>query len=243
MTSNITKLVCESCGSIGLRKENDYYVCRHCGTKYLSKDIDDSGKYIKYKLQGDRFLLESNYRDAKKYYDLILEYDMDDPLANIYCRMCTLMLSNYEEVKINITNFIRSFPIMIHLMKDKYGNEPKNTLIGLLYVQMTTISGELFERTKYYSNYKKDRLVDEIKYLATTIMTEWDDIIAKEFKFKPDDDYNELITLNKRVYRQFYECGNEYKPDEIKQKMSKALKYVHRYEPDWGYIGNGMWMV
>ena len=81
------KIVCELCGSNDLVKEDGFFVCQHCGTKYSPEEakklivkgtvkIDNSEKLSNLYGLARRAREENNAENAAKYYGMAL---MDDP--------------------------------------------------------------------------------------------------------------------------------------------------------------------
>lgn len=89
--------VCELCGSNEIVKQDGYYVCQHCGTKYSPEEakkmlvevtgsvtVDNSAKLQNYYQLARRAANENNANDAAKYYDLIRQEEPDSWEANFF---------------------------------------------------------------------------------------------------------------------------------------------------------------
>ncbi len=99
-------LTCEMCGSTDVVREEDLYVCRHCGTKYtpeaarkimIEGPVDVSGSTVKVDTSQElenlytlarRARDEGNQDDAAKYYEMILLRNPDSWEANFYSPLC-----------------------------------------------------------------------------------------------------------------------------------------------------------
>ena len=84
-------IVCEMCGSQDLVKQDGYYVCQNCGTKYEIEAIknqqvriDTSEKLNNYYQLARRAKANKNAEDATKYYDLVRQEDPSSWEANYY---------------------------------------------------------------------------------------------------------------------------------------------------------------
>lgn len=88
-------LVCEMCQSNDLVKQDGYYVCQHCGTKYSVEEakklmvegtvkIDDSDELRNLYEIARRARSTNNSEDAAKYYDMILVKDPSSWEATFY---------------------------------------------------------------------------------------------------------------------------------------------------------------
>ena len=87
------KIKCELCGSNEIVKENDMFVCKHCGTKYTVQEaqkligkveIDKSKEKENWLVLARRARLEGNNENASKYYGLISEQDPSNWEAAFY---------------------------------------------------------------------------------------------------------------------------------------------------------------
>ena len=77
-------IICEMCGSQDLVKQDGFYVCQNCGTKYDPEEakkllveitVDNSDK-VRNLYQVARQAKDSNdFENAAKYYDLVLQED------------------------------------------------------------------------------------------------------------------------------------------------------------------------
>ncbi len=74
-------MVCELCGSNDIIKQDGYYVCQHCGTKYSVEEarkllgtvkIDKSEETKNLLLLARRARDENNSENAEKYYGMVL---------------------------------------------------------------------------------------------------------------------------------------------------------------------------
>ncbi len=90
-------IVCEMCGSQDLIKQDGYYVCQNCGTKYDPEEakklmvevsgtveVDNSKKLENYYRLARRAKEDGNSENAEKYYGLILEEEPNSWEANFY---------------------------------------------------------------------------------------------------------------------------------------------------------------
>ena len=79
------KVVCKSCGSNDLYKENGYMVCRYCGTRFLITDDDKPAKESNIALEEDVAILLNKIRQnperASKIATRILEIDPNNAEA------------------------------------------------------------------------------------------------------------------------------------------------------------------
>ena len=78
-------IVCEICGSNDIQKQDGFFVCQHCGTKYNLEEakkligtvqVDKSQETEKLLVLARRAREDNNYENAEKYYGMVLQ---DDP--------------------------------------------------------------------------------------------------------------------------------------------------------------------
>ena len=90
-------IVCEMCGSQDLIKQDGYYVCQSCGTKYDPEEakklmvevsgsvkVDNTEKLQNYYQLARRAAADNSVKDAAKYYDLIRQEDANSWEAQYY---------------------------------------------------------------------------------------------------------------------------------------------------------------
>lgn len=78
------RITCETCGSNDIIKQEGYYICQSCLTKYTPEEakkllvegtvkIDNSDRVVKWLELGRRAIEGDDYLSAEKYYTLVLE--------------------------------------------------------------------------------------------------------------------------------------------------------------------------
>lgn len=105
-------IVCEMCGSQDLVKQDGYYVCQNCGTKYDPEEakklmvevtIDNSAKIQNLYQLARRAFEEANFADAANYYQQIAVEVPDDWEANFYKVLCKQYLGTAADIQSAIT--------------------------------------------------------------------------------------------------------------------------------------------
>ena len=91
-------IVCELCGGNNLVKENGYFTCQHCGTRYSLEEarkmmiegtvqvagtvrVDNSGKVSSYLMMAESALEVNNYMEAEEYANKVIEIEPQNPEA------------------------------------------------------------------------------------------------------------------------------------------------------------------
>ena len=88
----IRPIVCELCGGNNLIKENGFFTCQHCGTKYTLEEarkmmiegtvqvagtvrVDNSGKIGNFLMMANSAFSVENYKEAEEYANKVIEID------------------------------------------------------------------------------------------------------------------------------------------------------------------------
>lgn len=94
----IRPIVCELCGGNDLVKENGFFTCQHCGTRYSLEEarkmmiegtvqvagtvrVDNSGKIGNYLMMAGSAFGVENYKEAEEYANKVIEIDPQNPEA------------------------------------------------------------------------------------------------------------------------------------------------------------------
>lgn len=97
----MTKIVCELCGSNDIIKQDGYYVCQHCGTKYTVEEarkmvvegvvevtgtvkIDDTSSIQNIHNAARRALDKGDWEEVEKNYIIIEQHDPSSIEASFY---------------------------------------------------------------------------------------------------------------------------------------------------------------
>ena len=80
-------IVCELCGSNDVVKQDGFFVCQHCGTKYSLEEakkmlgtvqIDNSNFVEKYLQNARRAKEKEDWEETEKYYNMVEANDPDN---------------------------------------------------------------------------------------------------------------------------------------------------------------------
>lgn len=110
-------MTCEMCGSTDLIKQDGFYVCQHCGTKYSVDEarkllgvvkIDKTEETTKLLSLARRARESNNSENAEKYYGMVLQESPDNWEANFFqvyyhamqCKLINITSSNYDVANI-----------------------------------------------------------------------------------------------------------------------------------------------
>lgn len=150
-------LVCELCGSNDFSKENGYFVCQHCGTKYsleearkliveIQGSVDISGSTIKvdntsfverYLANARRAKQKGDWEEAEKYYNMVEQNEPSNIEAIFYSSYSkakkTLYESDFDKRRAAFGVFERSISIIDDNYDVSKEAELKDLIIQMVY--------------------------------------------------------------------------------------------------------------
>ena len=161
-------LKCEMCGSNDVVKQEGFYVCQNCGTKYSVEEakklmiegtvdvkgtvkVDTSDELKNLYEIARRAKDTGNSENALKYYDMILVKDPSSWEANfyvVYFRARSCRIIEIESAAISISNCLSS---VFELVRDNVPEDKQMEVTNELYLQTTEIADMLFDASE--SNY------------------------------------------------------------------------------------------
>lgn len=161
-------LVCELCGSNEFVKEDGYFVCQHCHTKYSPEEakkimvegtVDVSGSTVKVdsseKLNrlfqlARRAREDSNYENAEKYYSLICEEDPDSWEAAFYSTYFKACQCKISEIKWTAFHLCKDTETVLALVKIKEEKHEQQQAVIEITNRVTEISSMLYSAAKQH---------------------------------------------------------------------------------------------
>lgn len=134
------ELVCKMCNSNEIIKNDDFYICESCGTKYaldeadkLSVEVvvknDNSEKISALIKAANRAKKMGNWDSAAKYYDEILGLDPDNWEAVFYSAYCTARNCKIAQIASACQLVINSYRPTFKILKEKL--DPINQEVAL----------------------------------------------------------------------------------------------------------------
>ncbi len=157
-------VTCKSCGSNDLYKEDGYYVCRYCGTKFIITSDDKPARESTIDLNNDVARLLQRRREeparAKKCAERILEIDPNNEEAKRIlaannssggsgCYIATAVYGSYDCPEVWTLRRYRDFT----LMETWYGRAFVHT-----YYTISPTLVKWFGKTAWFKNLLKPRL-------------------------------------------------------------------------------------
>jgi hypothetical protein len=137
------------CGGNQLIKQEDYFVCQNCGTKYSPEDakklfiegvvkIDNTERVDKWLELGRRAIEGEDYQSAEKYYTSILEEDTQNWEAFFYSLYSRAMQCKIGEIGITAELFKNNLDTFFSLLKKQEGDNYLPALITTSRIRLLT---------------------------------------------------------------------------------------------------------
>lgn len=252
-------LVCEMCNSNDLVKQDGYFVCQCCGTKYSVEEakkmmvegvVDVSGSTVKvdntaelenlYQL-AHRSKENNNSENAQKYYEQIIVKDPTSWEANFYTVYYQSMNCKIAEIELAATRLANCVDTVLILIKDNISDDIKRrNAVDEVGAKLINISRMLFNAAK--NHYDGIDLQIRQQYLqelmnrcgaASRILDLYGDYIIKFF----GDDYGEDYAVHcwKVVIELYsiliiYATNKEWYKSIIEKYAEKIKKYDSSYQ-------------
>lgn len=158
---------CELCGSNSFTKEDGYFVCNHCNTKYTLEEakkmmiegtvnvkVDDSEELNKLYQIARRARDEENNQNAAKYYEMILMKDPSSWEANFYTVYFQAMSCKIGEIPTAATSVNNCISNTFKLIKENVSDvEERKRAISEVYNKAKKVSDMLFNANQsWYRN-------------------------------------------------------------------------------------------
>ena len=206
-------MVCELCGSNDIVKQDDYFVCQHCGTKYTLEEarkligtvkIDTSEELKNLYEIARRAKSDNNSESAQKYYDMILVKDPNSWEAqfySVYYRCAQCKVGQIENASITLANCIGN---VIGLIKNNISNRGDqvsavaDVTSACISIATPFINGiwSLYQPNGYYNNpaYFQTK-VNKVLIIFSTLSSE----VEKYFGQEDDELSKKLIETVKQA--------------------------------------------
>ena len=159
-------LVCELCGSNDIVKQDGYYVCQHCGTKYTPEEarkmmvegtvkIDNSAFVEKYLANARRAMQKEDWEEVEKYYNLVEQNDPSNIEAIFYSSYGKARLSMVENDIYKRQQICDVFCNSISVIDDNYDvskSEENQKIIAQMSIDLFKMYGTSFVYTQTTQN-------------------------------------------------------------------------------------------
>lgn len=237
-------LTCEMCGSQDMVKQDGYFICQHCGTKYSVEEakklmiegtvevhgtvkVDDSDIVKKHLANARRAKLKKDWEETAKYYNLVEENDPQNIEALFFSQYAKVMQASFgvdpHVINKESENQFREFKILentVSLIDDYYDANKSNELPNIIK-----------EISNVIANYR-DNITRKQGHM-TFVEDEFFKVLVKIVKKDPQPYLHHLIILHGKNIIQ----GTSYTPtiNEVSNIMRVSDNYLKDNEPD--YVG------
>ena len=163
MKTRMKALVCELCGSNEFIKEDGYFVCQHCKTKYSTEEarklmiegkVDVSGSTVKidsseelenlYQL-ARRAKDNENSKEAEKYYDMILIKDPTSWEAQFYAEYFKAIQHSVSDIPFSAGKPKNCLESVFKLINENLSGQEKKSAIDEVIEKFISIESLMFE--------------------------------------------------------------------------------------------------
>ncbi len=240
-------LVCEMCGGNDIVKQDGYYVCQHCGTRYTPEEarkmmiegtvkIDNSAFVEKYLANARRAMQKEDWEEVEKYYNLVEQNDPSNIEAIFY--------SSYGKARLSMVDsdiYIRQqicdvFCKSISVIDDNYNiekSEENQKIILQMHFDLFNMYGTSFvytQKTDGYGNKTDNRY--ETYYLFAKMAFAFIDSLQNIINV------DDQLIYWKMIYEQYKYCvSNTGLTVEARNKNRElALKIgnqIHEKDPSF----------
>lgn len=205
-------LVCELCGSNEFVKEDGYFVCQHCHTKYSPEEakkimvegtVDVSGSTVKVDSTEEvqnlyqiarRAKENNNIEDAAKYYDMLLIKQPSSWEAQFYSIYFKAQNGTIGEIESNARSVQNCMPSVLQLINGLTNEDEKIDAVNRVVDDATFVETFLFSaaRNSYNNNIKNVTESLVRSYLSRCYAT-------YEALFKIGDTVEEIFAENEQI--------------------------------------------
>ena len=243
-------LVCEVCGSNDVIKQDGYFVCQYCGTKYTVEEarkilgtvkIDKTEETEKLLTLARRAREDNNYENAEKYYGMALQ---DDPnnwevaFFQIYYHSMQCKIANISGALYSVSNSIDSTMKLISTVEDR---EEKDNAIKTVITYSEQIASLLANAAiDYYNDTQKnnsqvqfDLLNECIERVAAAygIYTKLEESMKKYFSEEEDILLSLLKSANSFISSSTKYTNYKYRKSENARLTSEIRDKDPTYNP------------
>lgn len=169
-------LTCEMCGSQDMVKQDGYFICQHCGTKYSVEEakklmiegtvevqgtvkVDNSDKIDKLYKLARRAREERSYESAYKYYEEIVIDNPNDWESTFYTMFCKSMGIKINEIIETADRIERAIKNTLNNINDYVGEEEKAKVLSQVVDETIVLANSFYGGAKsFYDNMNAENL-------------------------------------------------------------------------------------
>lgn len=233
-------IVCELCGSNDIVKQEDFFVCQHCGTKYTVEEakkligtvkIDKSEEAKKALVLARRARENDNSENAQKFYGIVMQEDPDNWEASFFyayyqATQCTM--ANISVAANTFKNGLDSYLRLIKALPDE--NEVDSALSTVVKYSKNLVDMFSVGALKNYADFKDTEGALE-ECLATVVVSSGIyDGLEKGFKQYFPRKTTQIVNLQKLMYDNIRKNAVAYKDDYLNQETIRLITEIKQYD-------------
>ena len=251
-------LKCEMCDSNDLIKQDGYYVCQHCGTKYSVEEakklmfdgtVDVSGSVVKVDTTDELTNLyqiarrardDNNGENAAKYYDMILVKDPTSWEASfyvVYFKAMECKIAQIRSAAISVSNCEDSVLTLIrdHVPEEEQGAAVLEVMLRSIMIGKMLAGGAKSHYDGISASIKNNYTIEYVNNVRAAVDILFTCANQVDAIF---GDRKEVGRLAVQGWKNGMELFKKYLPDEAELKSSQQLFaiYVERigkYDPEY----------
>ncbi len=243
-------IVCEMCGSQDLVKQDGYYVCQNCGTKYDPEEakklmvevsgavkVDNSEKLKNYYQLARRAMEENNPAEAEKYYNLLKEEYPNDWEAHFYSNVCKAMQCRVYEITDAFNSLSNTFNSVLRNVKNTVPQTLQHDVVGQILATIINLADSTQQmgrnlynsnRTQNLENYQKILLASSS--LSESFGDSVDNVFGYEMKNVSTAAWADSIKIIGNI------CNTQFSgniPANYKQAMNGIARKIQKYDSNY----------
>lgn len=152
-------MVCELCGSNDIAKQDGFFVCQHCGTKYSLEEakkllgtvkIDKSEETEKLLVLARRARNENNSENAEKYYGMVLVEDPNNWEASFFQVYYQAMQCKIAEIANSASRIANCLDSNFSLIKEIPDEAERKTAVETIISYSINMAQTLFSSSSSF---------------------------------------------------------------------------------------------
>ncbi|MCL2353960.1 MAG: TFIIB-type zinc finger domain-containing protein [Defluviitaleaceae bacterium] len=203
------KIVCEACGSNKLTKENGFFKCMHCQTKYIAKEINEIAEVESNRPKAKNFSnyidmsqnawLEGDYQKAFNYSNKALEINPKAPDAWL-AKMYSIEITNSNDIALDI---IMCGENAIQFADNDEKEDIKDEVYGYFCIEALHLIRRATTQMSFVSFSEANHLSGELVSFAMTLKGAI-----------PEDKIKNSSSIQEQIGSMVEECKNLFKATE-----------------------------
>lgn len=234
------RITCETCGSNDIIKQEGYYICQSCLTKYTPEEakkllvegtvkIDNTDRVVKWLELGRRAVDGDDYLSAEKYYTLVLEEVPDNWEAFFFSLYSRAYKCTIGEIGMTADLIANNLDTVFSLLMNQDGDPRLSATIVALRVSTLTVMLFQAGRSHYNDHISVEGVESEyISWIISisNLTHKLGNLIELHF---PQE--NELLEFAVNMWK----LGNNYsnKRQIDRQAIIHYTKKIQNYDPEY----------